>query len=125
MHAKCRVLILDDNADVADSLGQVIRLEGHDVRVCYAAADALHTAATFRPDVCILDIGLPQSDGRQVARTLRATYGPGLLLIALTARPMPSDIAADRMTVFDRYLEKPAAMDKLLALLPQPRNEPR
>jgi DNA-binding response OmpR family regulator len=82
MHAKCRVLILDDLADNADTLGEVMRLEGHDVRVCYCAADALSAATIFKPDACILDIGLPESDGSgsaSVARDLRAgacTYCP-------------------------------------------------
>ena len=121
MYAKCRVLILDDNVDVADSLGQVMSIEGHDVRVCYAAIDALRVAATFKPEVCILDIGLPGFDGHQVAKALRATYGPGLVLIAMSGRAVPGYIATGRMAVFDRYLEKPARMAELLALFPQPR----
>ena len=117
MHPKCRVLILEDNADVADSFCEVLTHVGHDVRVCYAAVDALRVAATFRPDVCILDIRLPESDGHQVAHTLRAIHGPGLMLIALSGRP--GDIATGRLVDFDHYLEKPAVMDELLALLPQ------
>jgi CheY-like chemotaxis protein len=125
MHAKRRVLILDDNKDVADSLGHVIRLEGHDVCVCYGAADALRSAHSFGPEVCILDIGLPESDGRQVARTLRATYGLRVILIALSGRAMPAEIAADPSAMFDHCLEKPASIETLLALLPQARNQAR
>jgi len=120
MHGKCRVLILDDHADEADSLGEVIKLEGHDVRVCYAAVDALGVAAEFRPEVCVLDIGLPDFDGRDVARALRAMCGPGQLLIALSGHVMARDVAAAaRMAGFDHYLPKPADITELLALFPQ------
>jgi len=118
MYAKCRVLILDDNADVADSLGQVMSIEGHDVRVCYAAIDALRVAETFKPEVCILDIGLPKFDGHQVAKALRATYGPGLVLIAMSGRAMPEYIATGRMAVFDHYLKRGGTAE-LLALFPK------
>jgi len=120
MHAKCRVLILDDNAGEADSLGEVIKLKGHDVRVCYAAVDALKVAAAFKPDVYVLDIGLPDFDGREVARALRAMHGPGQVLIALSGHVMARDVAAAaRMAGFDHYLPKPADINELLALFPQ------
>jgi DNA-binding response OmpR family regulator len=121
MHAKCRVLILDDNAGEAESLAEVIKIKGHDVRVCYAAVDALEVAAAFKPDVCILDIGLPDFDGRDVARALRAMCGPGQLLIALSGHVMARDVAAAaRMAGFDHYLGKPADVNELLALFRSP-----
>ena len=118
MSASCRVLIVDDNKDAADTLGEALALEGHDVRVCYTAVDALQVAAVHKPDVCVLDIGLPDFDGHQIARALRAVYGPGQVLIALSGRAMPDDIATGRTAGFDHYVAKPAALEDLLALFP-------
>jgi DNA-binding response OmpR family regulator len=118
MDAKCRILILDDNADAADSLGELLTLAGHDVRVCYAAVDALQMAAAFKPEVCILDIGLPEFDGLQLAQALRAMHGPGQVLIALSGRAVPDDIAKSRMAGFDHYVAKPAGLQELLELFP-------
>ena len=119
MRAKCRVLILDDNTDVADTLGHALALEGHEVRVCYAAVDALQAAATLKPDVCILDIGLPRFDGHQIAQALRAIHGPGQVLIALSGRGEPEDAATARTAGFDHYVLKPATVEQLMALFPK------
>jgi DNA-binding response OmpR family regulator len=124
MDAKCRVLILDDNVDAADTLGEVLAINGHEVRVCYGAVDALQTAATLKPDVCILDIGLPEFDGLQIAQALRAIEGPGQVLIALSGRALPDDPARSRRAGFDHYMTKPARLEDLLALFPKHR-EPR
>jgi DNA-binding response OmpR family regulator len=124
MDAKCRVLILDDNVDAADTLGEVLALTGHEVRVCYAAVEALQAAAALKPDVCILDIGLPEFDGLQIAQALRAIQGPGQVLIALSGRGLPDDPAKSRRAGFDHYLTKPADLDDLLKLFPK-RAEPR
>ena len=120
MEAKCLVLIVDDDVDGADTLGTLMQLEGHDVRVCYAAVQALEVALAFRPDVCSLDIGLPDFDGLEVARAMRAMYGPGQLLIALSGYAMARDVAAGRMAEFDYYLAKPEDVKDLLVLFPQP-----
>ncbi len=124
MDGKCRVLILDDNVDAADTLGEVLALGGHDVRVCYDAVEALQTAATLKPDVCILDIGLPEFDGLQIAQALRAIEGREQVLIALSGRALPDDPVRSRRAGFDHYLTKPASVDTLLKLFPK-RDEPR
>jgi DNA-binding response OmpR family regulator len=123
MSTKCRVLILDDNKDAADTLAEVLTLEGHVVRVCYAAVDALQIAAIFKPEVCILDISLPQFDGNETAKALRALYGRGQILIALSGLAAPEDIARGRMAGFDHYVAKPAKLDELFAMLVKERNE--
>src|SRR5581483_1115648 len=80
-----RVLVVDDNADAADSLSALLRAVGHDVRVAHAGPAALDVAAEFRPAVVVLDVGLPGMDGCEVARRLRAIPGTaGVRLIALT-----------------------------------------
>ena len=118
MGAKCRVLIMDDNVDAADTLAEALTLEGYAVRVCYAAVDALHMAAAERPDVCILDIGLPEFDGHQLAEALRAIQGADPVLIALSGRDMPEDIETARSVGFDRFVAKPAKLETLVALFP-------
>ncbi len=70
-----RVLVVDDNTDTADSLAMVLRLEGHTVGTAYGARQALDQAEAFRPDVVLLDIGLPDMDGFEVARRLRSMHG--------------------------------------------------
>ena len=66
-----RVLIVDDNEDAANSLAMVLKLSGHETDSVYTATDALARVAAFRPDVVLLDIGLPGMDGYEVARLLR------------------------------------------------------
>jgi len=73
--ARRRVLLADDNRDAADSLALLLSIEGHEVRVAYGGAAALSLAQSFRPEVALLDIGMPDVDGYQVARALRATPG--------------------------------------------------
>src|SRR5205814_3084476 len=80
-----RVLVVDDNADAADSLAEYLATAGHEVRTAYAGQEALEAARAYRPEAVLLDIGLPGMDGYEVARRLRQE--PGLeraLLVALT-----------------------------------------
>src|SRR5690606_24222218 len=68
----CRVLVVDDNRDAAESLRLVLELEGHDVEAVHGPAEAVAAVETFRPDIVLLDIGLPDMDGYEVARRIRA-----------------------------------------------------
>jgi CheY-like chemotaxis protein len=80
-----RVLIVDDNEDAANSLADLLRIEGHETRVAYNGPDALGCVGGFLPEVVLLDIGLPAMDGYQVAYQLRARPGlEGSRLVALT-----------------------------------------
>jgi PAS domain S-box-containing protein len=109
-----RVLIVDDNVDSADSLALVLKFDGHETDRVYTAHDALERTTSFRPDVILLDIGLPGIDGYEVARRLRATPGlEGLRLVALTGYGQPEDRARTRAAGFDDHLVKPV---ELLAL---------
>src|SRR5260370_35333328 len=76
-----RVLVVDDCPDTTASLAQLLRLWGHDVRVAGDGLEALAAAAAFRPDVILLDLGLPGLDGCGVARRLRRAGGPGRALV--------------------------------------------
>ena len=114
---RCRVLVVDDNADAAESLALLLQFAGHDVRVCHEGAAALAEAETFQPEVVLLDIGLPGMDGYEVARRLRAQ--PDLdktLLVALTGYGQAEDLCRSRDAGFDRHLVKPADPEVLAAM---------
>ncbi|TDV07113.1 ATP-binding response regulator [Paraburkholderia caballeronis] len=114
-HAVRRVLIADDNADAAASLLTLLELAGHEVRMAHDGAAALALAESFRPDVAILDIGLPQMDGYEVARALRTLPATAhTLLIALTGFGLDSDRQAASDAGFDRHFVKPAKFDEML-----------
>ena len=114
-----RVLIADDNKDAADTLAMLLELAGHEVRVAHGGRAALTVAQTFRPDVALLDIGMPDLSGHEVARELRRTpWGAGICLIALTGWGGDDDRRRAIEVGFDRHLTKPinpAALEELLA----------
>jgi signal transduction histidine kinase len=117
--ASRRILAVDDNRDVADTLAMMLRMEGHEVRVVNHAAAVLEAARDFRPDVVLLDIGLPGGmNGYELARRLRERPGQGqVLLVALTGYGQDEDKRLAREAGFDAHLTKPADLDDLLALL--------
>ena len=113
-----RVLIVDDNEDAANSLALILELGGHQTASVYTAVDALQRAAAFRPEVVLLDIGLPGMDGYEVARTIqRELAGERPRLIALTGYGQASDRASALDAGFDAHVTKPATTDKLLGAL--------
>jgi PAS domain S-box-containing protein len=115
---KRRVLIVDDNVDAADSLAMLLTLDGHEAEAAYSAAAALEAVERFRPEIVLLDVGLPHIDGYQIARQLRASNCvPGIRLIALTGYGREEDRERARAAGFDDHLLKPADMDALQQLL--------
>ncbi|MBP0588730.1 response regulator [Paraburkholderia sp. LEh10] len=113
-NAKRRVMVVDDSIDGAESMSILLEMLGHEVRVLYDGAAALAAAPEFRPDVVLLDIGLPGIDGFQVARALRAERATaGALLIALTGYGQESDRQRTRDAGFDHHLVKPASLDDI------------
>jgi signal transduction histidine kinase/two-component SAPR family response regulator len=103
-----RILIVDDNRDAADSLAALLALEGHTIERTYSAAEALCRAVPFKAQAVLLDIGLPEMDGYEVARRLRLL--PELRetrLIAVTGYGQPQDRARTRAAGFDEHLTKP------------------
>jgi signal transduction histidine kinase/ActR/RegA family two-component response regulator len=124
--ARHRVLVVDDNADAADALGMLLRLDGHDVDVVYGALAAIEVAARTRPDVVLLDIGLPQMNGYEVARRLRSN--PQLaktLIVALSGYDPHASWESETEELFDAYLVKPADPEALRPILAasEPRTE--
>jgi CheY-like chemotaxis protein len=104
-----RILVVDDNEDAADSLTMVLQLDAHEVACAYTAEDALVLAAEFRPDVALLDVGLPRMDGYELAARLRAMPGfERVCLVALTGYGQPGDRERALAAGFDGHLVKPA-----------------
>ena len=113
-----RVLVVDDNEDAANSLAMLLDAEGIEHRVVHDGPSALAAADAFRPDVVLLDIGMPGMDGYEVARRLRAQpLHAHARLVALTGWSYEQDQARSRAAGFDHHLRKPAHIDELMALL--------
>lgn len=114
-----RVLIVDDNEDAANSLAMILELGGHETASVYTAADALQRAAAFRPDVVLLDIGLPGMDGYEVALKMRELPGlRNIRLVAVTGYGRSDDRLRARDAGFDDHLTKPvefAVLERALA----------
>ena len=114
-----RVLIVDDNEDAANSLAMILKLGGHETASVYTAVDALQRAADFRPDVVLLDIGLPGMDGYEVAQKMRELPGlRDIRLIAVTGYGRSDDRLRARDAGFDDHLTKPvefAILERTLA----------
>ncbi len=113
-----RVLIADDNKDAADTLAMLLELEGHEVRIAHGGHAALALAQVFRPEIALLDIGMPELSGYEVATALRTEpWGRTMRLIALTGWGQESDRHLSKAAGFDWHLTKPIDMDTLYALL--------
>jgi PAS domain S-box-containing protein len=113
-----RILVVDDNEDSAESLGTLLRLKGHDVQIAHEGEAALAAARAYRPEVVLLDIGMPGLDGYAVARRLRQEDGcDQVLLIALTGYGQDDDRRRSREAGFDDHLVKPIDLAALEALL--------
>jgi CheY-like chemotaxis protein len=115
---KRRILVVDDNLDAALSLSRLIALLGHDVNVARDGNSALFIARSMRPDFVLLDIGLPGSDGFQVAEALRREPGLSTLkIIAVTGRGEEEDRERSQQAGIDYYLLKPIDVPFLESLL--------
>ncbi|MBA3395047.1 MAG: response regulator [Deltaproteobacteria bacterium] len=120
--AGVRVLIADDNRDAVETLATFLEVSGYEVRMASDGAEALEVAATFRPDVAVLDVGMPVHDGHEVARQLRARPEHAeLVLIALTGWGQAEDLRRSREAGFDYHLTKPVQPKTLLKLLAEPK----
>jgi CheY-like chemotaxis protein len=109
-----RVLIVDDNVDAAQLLAEFLRLVGHDVALAYDGAQALSVVRSYRPDVAVLDIGLPVMDGYELAAQLRQECVPVPYLVALTGYGQEHDRDRAQRAGFDEHLVKPVDTATLL-----------
>jgi two-component system, OmpR family, response regulator MprA len=113
MSSKARVLVVEDDGDIADVLRRSLRLEGYEVRTADDGVAALDAAAVFEPDAVVLDLGLPRLDGVEVCRKLRADGDVPILV--LTARDGVGDRVEGLDSGADDYLVKPFERQELLA----------
>jgi len=116
--ARRRVLVIENNVDAAESLREVLELDGHEVVVAYDGPGGIAKAREFRPDVVLCDIGLPGMDGYQVARAFRSDEAlRENYLVALSGYALPEDLQRAQDAGFDRHLAKPPSLEKLESVL--------
>ena len=113
-----QVLVVDDNVDGAEMLATLLEMNGYQVTLAFNGEDGLANAVRVRPDAALLDIGLPDIDGHELARRLRSMpETAGMVLIALTGYGQAQDQQRVHKAGFDHHMVKPADLGKLLALL--------
>ena len=121
-----RVLLVDDNVDAAASLSLLLQLGGHTTQVAHSGPEALRLAAEFKPDIVLLDLGLPSMNGYEVARAIRARPELGRpFLVAVTGWGAPEDRLKSKASGFDEHLTKPvdiSMIELLLATFPARQN---
>jgi signal transduction histidine kinase/DNA-binding response OmpR family regulator len=118
LRSALRILIVDDNLDGADSLSMMLRIMGNDTRTAYDGLEAVAVAAAFRPDVVLLDIGLPKLNGYDTCRRIREQpWGRGMVLIAVTGWGHEEDVRRSHEAGFDRHMVKPVDPCDLMKLL--------
>jgi signal transduction histidine kinase len=115
---RLRILVADDNRDSADSLQMLLRIMGNDVRTAQDGLEAIQRAEQFRPDIVLLDIGMPNMNGYDACRSIREQpWGKGMVIVAQTGWGQDEDRRRSRDAGFDHHLIKPVDQAKLSALL--------
>ncbi len=113
-----RILIVDDNLDSAESLAMLLELTGNQTYLAHDGVEAIESIEKYRPEVVLLDIGLPELDGHEVCRRVREQpWGKDIRIIALTGWGQDDDRRKSEEAGFNGHLVKPVDYDKLLALL--------
>ncbi len=113
-----RILIVDDNRDSAASLAMLLQMSGNTVREAYDGPEAIAAAQEFRPEVLLLDIGLPSLDGFEVCRRIRKEpWGRDILIVALSGWGQPEDRRRSKQAGFDHHMVKPVRHEELTAVL--------
>jgi signal transduction histidine kinase/ActR/RegA family two-component response regulator len=117
-HGSRRVLVVDDNRDGADSLAMMLRLLGDEVRTAHDGAEAIEVAEQFRPQVILMDVGMPRLNGLEATRRIRAQeWGRAVAIIALTGWGQDGDRVRSREAGCDGHLVKPVSLPDLEKLL--------
>lgn len=120
---RLRILLVDDSRDACTVMGMLLETYGYEVRVAHTGDAALAVADEYRPQVVLLDIGLPDLDGYEVCRRLRSREAvASATIIALSGHGEPEDRTESRAAGFDHHVLKPANIGELQRLFPQPDN---
>jgi CheY-like chemotaxis protein len=118
---KGRILVVDDLRDSAESLAQLLRIEGNEVRTVHDGLEAVAVAAEFRPDLVLMDIGMPEVDGYEACRRIRnLPFGSEVTLVAVTGWGQADDRRKSKAAGFDHHMVKPVepvAIERLLQRL--------
>jgi CheY-like chemotaxis protein len=112
-----RILVVDDSVDSAETLAELLRIWGHDVRMAHDGAEAVEAAREYKPEVVLLDLGLPGMDGYAVAPQLKKDGTAGRMLVALTGSSDQRDTQRTQQVGFDHHLVKPVDPDALQKLI--------
>jgi CheY-like chemotaxis protein len=124
-HVSWKILVADDSQDGADSLAFLLRTAGHDVQTAYDGRTAIQQAEQLKPDVVLLDIGMPEVSGYDVARAIRReAWGRNMRLIALTGWGQAEHRRRSLEVGFDDHLVKPVELDVLERMLQMGTPEP-
>jgi CheY-like chemotaxis protein len=115
-----RILVVEDNTDAREMLRHLLNLAGHEVHEAADGPAGLEAALRLRPDIALVDVGLPGFDGYQLARRVRGSGGPSIYLVALTGYGQPDDRRQAMEAGFDAHLVKPVNPDALLAAIQTP-----
>jgi PAS domain S-box-containing protein len=116
--ARQRILVVDDNRDAAETLSALLEITGNEVRIAHDGLEAVQLAGECRPDVVLLDIGLPKLNGYEVAQKIREEpWGKGTVLVALTGWGQEEDRRRSQEAGFDHHMVKPVEPEALLRLL--------
>lgn len=119
---KLKVLVADDNRDGADGFAMLLDLLGHDVRTAYTGKQAVVLAEEFRPHLVMLDIGMPEMNGYEVARHIRQqAWGRDMVLVAITGWGQDEDRLQAEAAGFDHHRAKPVELDALDPIVAQAR----
>jgi CheY-like chemotaxis protein len=111
------VLVVDDNHDAADSMSMLVEFAGGKTRAVYSGPDALGSIDAFKPDVILLDIGMPGMDGYETCRRIRAKYADSIAVVAVSGWGQQSDKDFAARVGFDAHLTKPADPEALAATI--------
>ncbi|HUF80139.1 MAG TPA: ATP-binding protein, partial [Burkholderiales bacterium] len=118
-----RVLVIEDNADAAESMEMLLTALGHEVRTAGDGPEGLAAAEAFQPDVALVDLGLPRMDGFEVARRLRSRFGAGLHIVAVTGYSEQVYRQTAAHAGFDAHLVKPSTVDDVKRVLSEHRHD--
>jgi PAS domain S-box-containing protein len=116
----CRVLVIEDNRDGREMLGLLLRMSGYEVLEAASGQEGIRLAQQYSPAIGLVDIGLPDIDGYEIARRLRQMVGSAIRLVAVSGYGQPQDRARSQQAGFDAHIVKPIDLSKLAEALRQP-----